>query len=63
MYVHVHVHVVHVCTCSACMITLVSTYFCFLCLFQNLSEEDADRPTLEVLRELVSFVYLEYIFW
>ena len=33
----------------------------FVCLFQDLSEEEADRPTLEVLRELVSFCVLKIL--
>ena len=30
-------------------------------LFQDLSEEEADRPTLEVLRELVSLFVLKIL--
>ena len=41
--------------------TTFSKAFLLFCLFQDLSEEDADRPTLEVLKELVSFFYYVYI--
>ena len=48
----------HVCTGSHMSCTIMFLYL----LFQDLSEEEADRPTLEVLRELVSLCVLKILY-